>query len=112
MYGPVAFSPDRQRLAAVNKIWDLTTGKEVLDLQGYPNSFTSHTGNIVFSPSGKLLASGTSRIDRPGAEVTLWDCATGRIVSSLSGHTEPIKSVAFSPDGKLLASASFDTTVK
>jgi len=37
---------------------------------------------------------------------------SGRLVSSLSGHTDWVRSVSFSPDGKLLASGAADSTVK
>jgi len=55
----VTFSPDGKRLATMSpaaqdrtiKLWDTSTGQELLTLKG-------NTGKPVFSPDGKLLASG------------------------------------------------------
>src|SRR5206468_4068044 len=43
--------------------------------------------------------------------VRLWDLGTGKVVHTLTGHTERIRSLVFSPDGQLLASGSLDTTI-
>jgi eukaryotic-like serine/threonine-protein kinase len=70
-----------------------------------------NTGNgvtsIVFSPDGKLIASGS--LDYT---VKLRRISDGSLVNTLKGHTAPVRSVAFSPDGQLLASGSDDYTVK
>ena len=54
----------------------------------------------------KILASGSG--DRM---VKLWNLATGKLLSSLRGHTGGVYTVAWSPDGKTLASGSDDRTV-
>ena len=51
--------------------------------------------SLSFSPDGKILASG-------GAGVTLWDVATGLIITTLPHGN--VRSVCFSPDGKTFAS--------
>ena len=53
----MAFSPDGKRLATGSennlvKLWDLTSGQEVLTLRGHSNLVTS----VAFSPDGKRLA--------------------------------------------------------
>jgi len=69
---------------------------------------------VVFSPDGRLLASGLE-----DAGTQLWDSTTGQQVRTLnpdatfwSEMTGPVHAVAFSPDGRLLASAGDDGTVR
>ncbi len=62
---------------------------------------------LCYSPDGQTLATVGETWT-----VKLWDAATGKLLSALSGHTEAVTSVAFSPDGKLLATAGFDQTVR
>ncbi len=75
-------------------------------LAGHKNFVLS----IAFSPSGRLLASGScdykvTNSCRQG-EIRLWDVKTGEVVTVLRGHDSWVRSVAFSPDGRLLASGS------
>ena len=134
----VAFSPDGKRLASTSwnpldpgtpsevKVWDATTGHELLSLNGGSGARRSgsrmatttaegmvslnHTGGVqtvVFSPDGKRLASASH-----DQTVKVWDSASGQETLTLIGFTGPVRHVEFSPDGKRLASASNDPTVK
>ncbi len=40
----------------------------------------------------------------------LWDAVTGRLLHSLSGHTNSVISASFSPDGRTIVTASRDKT--
>src|SRR4051794_8850425 len=83
------------------KLWDLTTGQEVLSLKGH----THRVFGVAFSADGKRLASGGG--ERYGgaelSEVIIWDVETNQPLHSLGGHKHAVECVAFSPDGKRLA---------
>jgi WD40 repeat protein len=55
--------------------------------------------SVVFSPDGRLLASGS--LDHT---IKLWRVSDGSLVRTITGHTDWVWSVSFSPDGRLLAS--------
>ncbi|MEZ2225871.1 MAG: NACHT domain-containing protein [Microcoleus sp.] len=63
--------------------------------------------SVMFSPDGKLLATG----DTDGV-VRLWEASSGREILTCKGHTNVVESVAFSPDGEILASGSYENTIK
>jgi len=92
-----------------------TTGsreaKPELVLQtGYSNFFGST--RMVFSPDGRLLATGTFR----SGTIKLWETATGRELRGLSGGAQGGLTmspyIAFSRDGRLIAGASGNNSVK
>lgn len=72
-------------------------------LEGHTNIVRS----VTFSPTEKLLASGSD-----DWTVRLWDPTGGKCLRTLEGHTDYVWDIAFSPDGSLLASASSDHTVR
>ena len=74
-------------------LWDVATGREIRTLAGHKGVVRS----VVFSPDGRVLASG-------GETIKLWDVASGRELRTLGGDKEYVLSIAFSPDGRVLAS--------
>jgi WD40 repeat protein/transcriptional regulator with XRE-family HTH domain len=76
-------------------------------LQVYLSAHSSFVTMVVFSPDGKLLASGS--VD---GTIILWNVESGQPVGEpLRKHTGVVSGLAFSPDGKLLASSSQDGTI-
>src|SRR5215212_10612015 len=77
---------------------------------GYNNLFGAT--RMVFSPDGRLLATGTFRSNT----IKLWETATNRKLRGLSssGQTAPglAAAIAFSRDSRLIAASSADNSVK
>ncbi len=94
-----AFSPDGRRLAtggrsAELKVWDLSTGKVVHDLQSY--SYECSILSVAFSADGSMLASAGD-----DGRVRLWDMKAGKEVVPLKTTYEIRATVG--PDGRRLA---------
>ena len=85
--------------------------KPELVLQTGYNSFTGAT-RLVFSPDGRLLATGTFR----SSTIKLWETATGRELRNLSSGTQSAMGmspfIAFSRDSRLVAAAAGDNSVR
>ena len=101
----VAFSPDGETIASASRglihlwntkgdllrLWYARTGEHLENLVHHIDSVRT----VVFSPDGKLLASGGY-----DSRLRLWDANTGDHIATLRGGGP---AVAFSPDGELLA---------
>ncbi|MGH1396463.1 MAG: eIF2A-related protein [Trichormus sp.] len=69
-------------------------------------SHNSWVTSVSFSPDGEVLASGSA-----DNSIHLWR-NDGKLLNTLTDHTDAVNSVVFSPDGEILASASADSTIK
>ncbi len=103
------FSPDGKTLASCGReedpivyLWETRTGKQKKLLFGH---LGYNISTLAFSPDGTLLASGNWYSD----ELILWDIASGKIRSRLSGDYHGVGSLAFSADGLLLACGGFNS---
>ena len=81
-------------------LWDLDGDREVGRLVGPPGC--SNVSTTEFSADGATVA--VARFD---GSIELWDRATGRVRSTLRGHSAGFSSndIVFAPDGSTLASA-------
>ena len=81
----------------VVRIWDTSTGKELLILRG-------HTGRIAsasFSPDGRRIVTASwDKIAR------IWDAVTGKPLAVLSAGECSLGSATFSPDGRRVLTVS------
>lgn len=104
--GSAAFAPDEKRAVSVTSrihypgevcIWDVATGKVIRRLE---SEFQGTPETALFSPDGKLLATGGST-----GYLRLYDAASGDCIRKIA--LEQISALTFSPDGSLLASADY-----
>jgi WD40 repeat protein len=112
----ILFSPDDRQLITGSldqtiRVWELASRQSIHVLKGHKRSLAA----LAISPDGRVLASAGGHksypieIDDPH-KIRFWDLATGKQITTLSGHQEDVKSLAFSPDGKTLVSGLRDTT--
>lgn len=102
----VAFAASQSMLAAAAgktaSIWDLSTGRRRLSLDGHDDLVTC----LALSPDGRLLATGGR--DR---RVVIWDANTGQPLQTLSQFESPVHGLAFGPDNRQVASCGATTNV-
>jgi WD40 repeat protein len=104
----IAFSPDSTMLASATdhrgltsrqtiKLWNIATASEQITI---PN-IDGYMSQIVFNPSGDLIAGNT------GGVIKLWDVKTGQKIQEFEGDIGSSVSALYSPifslDGKTLA---------
>ncbi|MCF7975157.1 MAG: protein kinase [Phycisphaerae bacterium] len=110
----VAFSPDGQQLASSGLttrssgddpviIWDLSTDKNILALNGYAH-LPLH---VEYLPDGQRLVH-SSWYGRVG----VWNLADGSLIRAYEGHMNNVNFACASPDGKMIVSGSVTGTLK
>lgn len=103
---PLTFSPDGDWIVGTSNagtnLWKVGPGERPRLLA--PDLPAT---SAAFSDDSKTLALGLFN-----NEIKLIDVATGRVLKTLSGHTQWPNSLSFSRDGKYLASGSYDGTTR
>ncbi len=99
-----ALSPDRRLIAVRTR----KAAAELLEVASnqYLRSFAGHTcisGKCVFSPDGRILATGSS--DYTERIVRLWDVRTGAQLHEFSDLGAAVTELFFTPDGTSLITA-------
>ncbi|MFH9658967.1 protein kinase [Streptomyces sp. NPDC017248] len=105
------------RYHGTGRIWPTLTALTLVAILVATYAFTPHDSEPVrlttagsasaveFAPSGKTFASSTDR------SIELWDVATRKKTTTLSGIKGPISAMRFTPDGSLLAAADDDDDI-
>ena len=105
------FSPDSSQLAVFTSIgiwiYDTQTGKEIRLLTAHHEGQSDDT---ALSPDWELFAS--SRDSWEHHEIQVGNTHTGKIKTTLEGHTKRVTSVTFRPDGKMLASGDHEGVIR
>jgi WD40 repeat protein/uncharacterized caspase-like protein len=112
----LAFDRRTHTLASVSfqkdtvKFWDIASGGALRTLP----TKTRQPHSVVFSPDGKLMASGDYQRAAVNNEethgLTLTAIDTGKELRKFTGYADDVYSVAFSPDAQLLATADLAGT--
>jgi WD40 repeat protein len=101
----LALSHDEKTLAGYRgedaiQLWDVQSGKLKLEI-----SRLFYAQQLIFSPNDRLLAGFNSEYNSDGAQITIWDAASGNLLwyfSDLGGR------LAFHPDGVSAAIGRID----
>ncbi|MFN0201994.1 MAG: WD40 repeat domain-containing protein, partial [Bacteroidia bacterium] len=102
----IAFSPDSKSIVTSSadgtaKIWDIETGKLLMEIDAEIKDNHYHNTSATFSSDGKQLATAINDI------IKIWDISTGKAILNYTLINEPrSKKIQFSPDGKILMANS------
>jgi WD40 repeat protein len=111
-----ALSLDGQTLAVTPRdapiaLWDTTTGKERLRLQG---ELAIGGFGIAFSPDGKTLATNGNNPYKQDDQTTVafWDATTGQLLRHFRLPTLAATAFRFAPDGRTLLTTGYEPIIR
>jgi hypothetical protein len=87
------------------RVWQADADQPLLTIPTEAN----YVHAVAVSPDGKQIATGTSQ---PGGYLKLWDSETGKLLKTLSGHTDSVLSIVFSKNGQRMLTSSYDKTAR
>jgi WD40 repeat protein len=92
----LTFTPDGSRLLTVHydgvvRVWEPGTGREVGRLRGVGHG----PCGLALSADGRWVAVGQS-----DKKITLWELASGKLLTTIVGHDSQVRDVAFTRDGR------------
>lgn len=122
--GYQAVAPDGQRIVTVTEgerdadespgrvvqIWDASSGELVRQCDTDEAMF--RMSSTDWSPKGNYVAGAGGYYGRQIGIARLWFSDTGKVASTLEGHTGYIRAIKFFPDDKQVATSGLDGTVR
>lgn len=95
------------------KLWSLDSGQPLVTFGADEQPpFSTDVLGAALSLDGKMLATSFNNKEKEKVGlIRLWDATTGRLIKTLSGHTELVYNLMFSPDGKRLVSGGLDKKI-
>jgi len=87
------------------RIWDLTTRSLLRTIDVGVGDVG--VDSVAVSPDGTRIAAGMT-----DGSAGIWEVASQRRLTTMSGHSGRVWAVAFSPDGERLATGSADTSIR
>jgi Prp8 binding protein len=113
----ISLSPDGSSLLSTSmdhscRIWDVRAfsksaqQRNTAILYGARHNIDKNILRCAWSPSGKLVSSGSS--DTPSCHVHIWEARTQQLVYKLPGHKGTVNEVNFHPKEPIVVSAGSD----
>lgn len=110
----LSFSADGSQLATIDVNDDNTISAKIFDLR---SGQVLRATPLPITPKDWMMSSYNPDFSRvvigtTDGKATVWDTVTGKLLLTLSGHTDIVEDVAYSPDGTRIATGSDDKTAK